>query len=75
MHRHITRRPLVAASVALAIATTVLVDADAQELGSVYVHVMDQSGQPVTDLTPETSASRKMSRRVRSWRRSPAPCQ
>lgn len=53
MHRHITRRPLMVAIVALAIATTVSVDTDAQALGSVYVQVMDQTGQPVTDLTPE----------------------
>ena len=37
----------------VAIVTTVSVDTGAQELGGIYVEVLDQTGQPVTDLTPE----------------------
>ena len=53
MQCDIRYRPLVVASVVVVVAMTVSVDAGAQELGSVYVEVLDQSGQPVTDLTPE----------------------
>ena len=52
MRRFITRR--VAVAVAASLVIVGLADtASAQELGLIYAAVLDQTGQPVTDLTPE----------------------
>ena len=52
MRRFITRRSAVAVAASLLIVGLADVTS-AQELGLIYAAVLDQTGQPVTDLTPE----------------------